>query len=251
MSAFEPISKIAGSLYRKNFPHRADELSYPQAKIAPSPPSTWSANKQLALLTVGRFLPFASDCIAHMRSRDVTFDQPHLAELRVNGLIYKQDITSRFHKLTPSGKRLAIETAEVVARQLGLHHIRETNRTTHRSNEVFTKSCTCGWRASSGVFTRGSKLSIDEQSAAHAADPEAWKRERSRPTPAVAAALARIDAIGLGKVLAFEQPDDVDAATEAYGDWPEINTPCSKAPAGQCEFTDTDPDHCMWCKRKT
>lgn len=47
----------------------------------------------------------------------------------------------------------------------------------------------------------------------------------------------------------FSDPDLIDEATEVYGDWPEIDTPCDKAPAGQCEFSIFDPDVCLWCKK--
>lgn len=33
--------------------------------------------------------------------------------------------------------------------------------------------------------------------------------------------------------------------------WPEIETPCDKAPAGECEFSIFDPEVCIWCGGKT
>lgn len=46
-------------------------------------------------------------------------------------------------------------------------------------------------------------------------------------------------------------PDSIDDATEVYGDWPEIDTPCDKSPVGQCEFLACDPDTCIHCGNKT
>lgn len=44
---------------------------------------------------------------------------------------------------------------------------------------------------------------------------------------------------------------DLADATEVYGDWAEIDTPCDKSPAGQCEYDALrNPERCIHCGRK-
>ena len=56
-------------------------------------------------------------------------------------------------------------------------------------------------------------------------------------------------------VVPFSDPDqividDMDDATEVYGEWPEIDTPCDESPSGQCEYRTPDYETCIHCGRK-
>lgn len=53
--------------------------------------------------------------------------------------------------------------------------------------------------------------------------------------------------------LPFSDPGEieVDDADEAYGDWPQIDTPCEASPVGQCEYSAREPERCIHCGRKT
>lgn len=45
--------------------------------------------------------------------------------------------------------------------------------------------------------------------------------------------------------------DLISEATEVYGDWPQIDTPCEDSPVGQCEYSAREPERCIHCGRKT
>lgn len=49
----------------------------------------------------------------------------------------------------------------------------------------------------------------------------------------------------------FQSDDPTADATEVYGDWPQIDTPCDRSPVGQCEYSAREPDRCIHCGRKT
>lgn len=43
-------------------------------------------------------------------------------------------------------------------------------------------------------------------------------------------------------------PDEIDAATEAVGDWPDIFEPCQLSPVGQCQYSHHDGyEFCIHC----
>ena len=52
--------------------------------------------------------------------------------------------------------------------------------------------------------------------------------------------------------LPFSDPDQIDEATEVYGDidFPEIEDPCEKSPSEQHEFNALfDPERCIHCRK--
>lgn len=42
---------------------------------------------------------------------------------------------------------------------------------------------------------------------------------------------------------------EIDDAREAVGDWPEIDTPCDRSPAGQCVYVYPDYRLCIYCDK--
>jgi hypothetical protein len=41
------------------------------------------------------------------------------------------------------------------------------------------------------------------------------------------------------------------SVVDPQAEWPEVETPCEQAPAGQCEYSIFDPDVCIWCGERT
>lgn len=145
----------------------------PKVMKPSAPPATWPVTKQLALLTIAQKLSeTAADCMRHMREHGIRFDQADLVALREEGLAFKRDVRDRFHQLTPTGKRLADECADIVARNLGLHHI------SYRRNDIRSNGarCTCGWSIYADERYGRSAGKIDRAVSRHMQDLDAWKR---------------------------------------------------------------------------
>lgn len=203
------------------------------ADAAARRPENWPHGRQLALLMIQRS-HMALDCIANMKG--VRPSQEDFAWLRSQELAMKP-LGDRFHTLTPEGKRIARDCCFAVATRLGLHHVTYS----FDSWSEHVARCTCGWHQSlNRRNNNGGASYLQERARRHLADPEAWKRSKERES----------NIIEQHFPTRSENPDAIDDATEVYGDWPEIDTPCDKSPVGQCEFNATDPDHCIHCKRK-
>jgi hypothetical protein len=170
------ISALAQTLYRQQRGPSQSEAPAPVATELPEPYARWPVQKKIALLVVGRGA-MAMDCIEHLKAGGAWARQEDFAALRREGLIFKRDVTSRYHELTPAGRRWADNLAWTLACELKLHHIR---RASH-SDSVSAK-CSCGW---SRAFARkyfGEDGKLNRAIDAHNADPEAWRRERDKPS---------------------------------------------------------------------
>lgn len=211
------------------------------ADAAARRPENWPHGRQLALLMIQRST-WALECIAGMKGVRPT--EKDFAWLRTNNLA-ERPLMQRFHALTDDGRRIAREVCFAVAKRLGLHHV---TYSLDRWTEHVAR-CTCGWHQSlSRRMNVNARGYLEERARRHLLDPEAWKHSKARET-------AIIEQHFPTKPLASENPDAIDdPAMQVYGEWPEIDTPCDSpnAPTGQCEFNAiTDPDHCIWCKRRT
>lgn len=168
------VTTMVNQFYSRRRPARAIPVDALPKAIKPyAHPRTWSEGKQLALLTIAQHQSErCSDCMRHLREAGIRFGQHDLLDLRNEGLAFKRDITSRFHDLTPAGKRLADQVSEIVAGRLGLHHI------TYRNGDIRHNGarCSCGWFISADERYGRTTCRIEGAVAQHLRDPEAWKR---------------------------------------------------------------------------
>ena len=168
------VTAMVNQFYSRKRPVRATPIDVLPKLIKPyANPRSWSEGKQLALLTIAQHLSErCGDCMRHMCDAGIRFSQHDLLDLRNEGLAYKRDITSRFHELTPIGKRLAEEVSDIVAQRLGLHHI------TYRNGDIRHNGarCSCGWHISADERYGRTTCRIETAVARHLRDPEAWKR---------------------------------------------------------------------------
>jgi len=200
----------------------------------------WPQSRQRAILMIAR-TDLALKVIAALNGTRAHLPRQHdFAALR-NHHYASKNLGDRFHKLTPLGWKAAETAANILGKQLGLHHLttKMDSFSEHRAR------CCCGWSASVNrrANTRATER-LQRQYEEHLQNPDAWKLAGEASRKVIENLFPRRN-----------EAIDIDDCVNVYGDgqaWPQIDTPCTspKAPTGQCEFG-ADPAICIHCGRKT
>ncbi len=151
----------------------------------------WPQSRQLAILMIAR-TDLGLKCIAALSGSNVRARQHDFAALRNHGYATK-NLADRYHKLTKDGWKAAETAAWMLARELGIHHL----RCHFDSWSEHTGRCPCGWTASVNRRSNTNwRERLEREFDKHLANPNEWKQR-------VVTVQEIIDKVGTGTLALF------------------------------------------------